>query len=89
LGRVQRRPTAGEARGGQWRWRSCPTAPWNQGGGERRPKMEGRRVVVALTGEKEDNDAWVKNWLRDGEIDALGIQVEAVGSKGYHRSASE
>jgi hypothetical protein len=51
--------------------------------------MEGRRVVVALTGEKEDNDAWVKNWLRDDEIDALGGQVEAVGSKGYHRSASE
>jgi hypothetical protein len=59
---------AGEARGGRWRWRSCPAAPWSQGGGERRPKMEGHRVVVVLTGEKEDNDTWVRNRLGDSKI---------------------
>jgi hypothetical protein len=28
--------------------------------------------VVVLTGEKEDGNAWVRNWLRDGEIGRSG-----------------
>jgi hypothetical protein len=58
----------GEARGGRWRRRSCPAAPWSQGGDNRHPRTEGHRVVVVLTREKEDGDAWVRNQLRDGEI---------------------
>jgi hypothetical protein len=34
---------------GRQRWRHCPVAQWSEGGGEWRPKMEGHRVVVALT----------------------------------------
>jgi hypothetical protein len=67
-GQLRWRPIAGEAHGGRWRWWSCPAAPWSQGGGKRHPKMEGHRVVVVLTGEKEDGSAWVRNRLRDSEI---------------------
>jgi hypothetical protein len=42
--------------------------------------------VVALTGEKEDGGAWVKNWLRDGEIRCSGWPN---GGSGFHGVSPE
>jgi hypothetical protein len=72
----------GEVRGGRWRRRSCPTSPWSQGGGERRPKMEAHQVVVELTREKEDGGTWVRNQLRDSEIRRSGCPNGGGGFQG-------
>jgi hypothetical protein len=70
----------------RWRQRSCPATPWSQGGGEKRPKMEGHRVVVVFTREKEDGGAWVRNWLRDSEIRRSGWPN---GGSGFHGVSPE
>jgi hypothetical protein len=84
LGRVQRRLTVGEACGAGG---DNGVALQHRGvKGEVKSVPKWKDTELWLTGEKEDGGAWVKNWLRDGEIRCSGWPN---GGSGFHGVSPE